>query len=418
MKNKLSYFIDKVNRAVDSLTNALENSGSGNKQQSNVGSIIDRLPVGESKKTQQSIPAKQIVEQKPTPAVAENVKNPEHTTMVEPIIYSMYVCPECRKVFKVKGNDKTVKCSHCEGIHLKDINVAETVWRTYGKNERDKVISDLLDEEEFEEVFEEVIEENLSESSKFFDENGQFIDFSATEESINSNKKNDHSSRKSNNSNGFFEDDETGFSSESFFSGYDNFNNMGSMPPKKVSTYGKPSYMMESNKRKNYGGRPFPALIVLIMVGVVYFAGSSLLSKNSDQNVNTTDKVTTKAYSSESATKPLENKPEKSKSNTTKYDPKQSKYKNNYTSEKKVTTTKSTQSQTNTNKKSTNNSRQTEDRVVVPKTEDTQGYMVWIPTNGGKRYHSKSSCSGMKNPEQVTLEEAKDRGFTPCQRCY
>ena len=28
--------------------------------------------------------------------------------------YSMYVCPECRKVFKVKGNDKKVKCNRCE----------------------------------------------------------------------------------------------------------------------------------------------------------------------------------------------------------------------------------------------------------------------------------------------------------------
>lgn len=44
--------------------------------------------------------------------------------------------------------------------------------------------------------------------------------------------------------------------------------------------------------------------------------------------------------------------------------------------------------------------------------------MVWIPTNGGIKYHSKSGCSGMKNPEQVTKSEAISRGFGPCGRCY
>ena len=46
------------------------------------------------------------------------------------------------------------------------------------------------------------------------------------------------------------------------------------------------------------------------------------------------------------------------------------------------------------------------------------GTMVWIPTNGGKKYHKDSTCSGMKNPRQVTIEEAQNRGFTPCKNCY
>ena len=44
--------------------------------------------------------------------------------------------------------------------------------------------------------------------------------------------------------------------------------------------------------------------------------------------------------------------------------------------------------------------------------------MVWIPTHGGKKYHSKSSCSNMKDPEKVTLSEAKKQGFTACKKCY
>lgn len=43
--------------------------------------------------------------------------------------------------------------------------------------------------------------------------------------------------------------------------------------------------------------------------------------------------------------------------------------------------------------------------------------MVWIPQSGSK-YHSKSSCSNMKNPTQITKEEAERRGYEPCKKCY
>ena len=49
---------------------------------------------------------------------------------------------------------------------------------------------------------------------------------------------------------------------------------------------------------------------------------------------------------------------------------------------------------------------------------DPDATFVWIPTNGGTRYHCKFSCSGMIDPEMVTVEEAVARGFTPCGRCY
>ena len=44
--------------------------------------------------------------------------------------------------------------------------------------------------------------------------------------------------------------------------------------------------------------------------------------------------------------------------------------------------------------------------------------MVWIPTHGGTKYHSKSSCSKMIDPIQVTKSEAINQGFEPCGRCY
>ena len=43
--------------------------------------------------------------------------------------------------------------------------------------------------------------------------------------------------------------------------------------------------------------------------------------------------------------------------------------------------------------------------------------MVWIPKSG-KKYHSSSSCSNMKNPSQVTIEKAQSLGYTPCSKCY
>lgn len=44
--------------------------------------------------------------------------------------------------------------------------------------------------------------------------------------------------------------------------------------------------------------------------------------------------------------------------------------------------------------------------------------MVWIPTNGGTKYHSSAGCSNMIDPVQVTQSEAESRGFTPCKRCH
>lgn len=48
----------------------------------------------------------------------------------------------------------------------------------------------------------------------------------------------------------------------------------------------------------------------------------------------------------------------------------------------------------------------------------TQEAMVWIPTKGGKKYHSSSTCSGMEEPDHVTLTKAKELGFTACKKCH
>lgn len=43
--------------------------------------------------------------------------------------------------------------------------------------------------------------------------------------------------------------------------------------------------------------------------------------------------------------------------------------------------------------------------------------MVWIPKTGTK-YHSKSTCSNMKNPTQVTQSVAINRGYSACSKCW
>ena len=60
-----------------------------------------------------------------------------------------------------------------------------------------------------------------------------------------------------------------------------------------------------------------------------------------------------------------------------------------------------------------------------PSTEQTSsndnqaasGDMVWIP-NSGSKYHSRSGCSNMKNPRQVTKQEAENEGYEPCKKCW
>lgn len=50
-------------------------------------------------------------------------------------------------------------------------------------------------------------------------------------------------------------------------------------------------------------------------------------------------------------------------------------------------------------------------------TSESDETMVWV-TQSGSKYHCSSDCSGMKNPSQITKEEAEQRGYEPCKKCY
>ena len=56
--------------------------------------------------------------------------------------------------------------------------------------------------------------------------------------------------------------------------------------------------------------------------------------------------------------------------------------------------------------------------VDVPAGDIPGENLVWVPVNGGKKYHSKASCSGMIDPVQIPQADAEARGYTPCKRCH
>lgn len=77
---------------------------------------------------------------------------------------------------------------------------------------------------------------------------------------------------------------------------------------------------------------------------------------------------------------------------------------------------KETKKQTKTAPAETKQPEQTP--VETPQEAQDTEERVWIPTNGWSKYHSNPGCSKMKNPQEVTISQAKSRGFTACKRCY
>ena len=43
---------------------------------------------------------------------------------------------------------------------------------------------------------------------------------------------------------------------------------------------------------------------------------------------------------------------------------------------------------------------------------------VYVANSKSKVYHSRKTCSGMKNPKEITLKEAEKEGKRPCKKCY
>jgi len=54
---------------------------------------------------------------------------------------------------------------------------------------------------------------------------------------------------------------------------------------------------------------------------------------------------------------------------------------------------------------------------IAPKSAGDEK-IVWVPMHGGRKYHSKETCSGMIEPRQMPVLCAEWLELTPCARCY
>lgn len=55
-----------------------------------------------------------------------------------------------------------------------------------------------------------------------------------------------------------------------------------------------------------------------------------------------------------------------------------------------------------------------ESAAVTDGDENTKVYV----SETGTKYHLDPNCSGMNNPAQITLKQAKEMGLTPCKKCF
>ena len=148
---------------------------------------------------------------------------------------------------------------------------------------------------------------------------------------------------------------------------------------------------------------------------LVLLTSLMVIAPMSSFGVNTNQVIITYAAKSTKKSSTKKKSSSKKKSSTTK-----KKSSSNSSSTKKSTTKKST---TAANKNTTNNKYSQKSAVS---SNNVQGNTsansklsvtgVWIPNTGAK-YHSNSSCSRMKNPRNVSLEEAKRLGYKPCSKC-
>lgn len=56
----------------------------------------------------------------------------------------MYVCPGCKKIFKVRGNNKKVRCNTCENKYLVDLKKSMEEWASLDTSEKPKYINDAI----------------------------------------------------------------------------------------------------------------------------------------------------------------------------------------------------------------------------------------------------------------------------------
>ena len=148
----------------------------------------------------------------------------------------------------------------------------------------------------------------------------------------------------------------------------------------------------------------------------VVFDSESFSPSNSTNNDSTNTLPNKDVASNDSSNTSSNNNSSNDSSNTT----------SNNTTSNNTTSNDSTSNDTSSNNTTSNNTssdtssgnqENSSSGVTVP-TPDTGENLVWVPVNGGTKYHSYSSCSNMKDPIQVTVEKAIANGYEACKRCH
>ena len=163
------------------------------------------------------------------------------------------------------------------------------------------------------------------------------------------------------------------------------------------------------------------AIIMCIIIGTLFlmffkqtdaFSGNTVSTKASasDSNNESVDNTSQSDNNSTASDNVMsENKDDLTISSIDKIEPQDSSIDNNGTIESDSV---SSNDDTNMSDNTT-----TDSSLDDTATGDKKDIIVWI-TESGSKYHSKSSCSGMKSPKEITLEEAEREGYEPCKRCH
>lgn len=142
-------------------------------------------------------------------------------------------------------------------------------------------------------------------------------------------------------------------------------------------------YIKKGDTMKKIFSRIFSVLTIFIVAisvaGCDTGSGSSENEKTNDSSISTVK--TDSNEESEETTSKKETKPKK-------------------------TTTKNEEVD---DESDTSKETQKHNSITVPEKEETKGNLVWVPVNGGTKYHSNSGCSKMKDPIQVTKETAEKK---------
>ena len=153
-----------------------------------------------------------------------------------------------------------------------------------------------------------------------------------------------------------------------------------------------------------FSSRNIKTSLIIVIAVVLFFVGilTSPPSQTEDTPPEKAPQTTTENSPAETTkpdtTKEDTTKPETTKPNTTKSDT------------TKPSTTKPETTKPETTKPSTTTKPQTTSK-------DETEEMVWV-SSSGKKYHSKSTCSNMTSPRQISLESAKKQGYTACKKCH